>query len=263
VSAAPLRVARHGATLRLTLDRPDKRNALDRATIDALSGELLRSAQDDGVRVVEITGAGDVFCAGADLAEMRAQVDATEAQNLEHAARLARLLGTLDSLPKPTVAIVNGDGYGGALGLIACCDVVIAVDTAGFAFSEIRLGLVPAMISPFVLEKMPLSAARRYFLTGERLTAAELRHHGLVHEVVAVGDMDSTCARIRRALLDAAPRAQGHAKALLRDVAHPGADRGAQSLKLAALLARLRVQPEAREGFDAFFGKRPPSWRVD
>ena len=246
----------------LTLNRPDKRNALDRATIGALTSELRHCAADPAVRVVQITGMGKVFCAGADLTEMQAQAGTSEAANLADAQQLATLLGVLDSMPKPTLARVNGDGYGGALGLMAACDIVVAVDSARFAFTEVRLGIIPAVISPFVLGKIGERAARRYFLTAEALSAAALKELGLVNEIVADGLLDTGCARITEALLQGAPGALAQAKVLIRDMAHPVAgDRAAASIEAAGRLARLRVQEEAQEGFKAFFTKRKPAWR--
>lgn len=246
----------------ITLNRPEKRNALDRATIAALSAELQRCAGDAAVRVVQITGAGKAFCAGADLAEMQAQAQADEAANLKDAEQLAAMLAVLDSMPKPTLARVNGDGYGGALGLLCACDIVVAVDDAKFAFTEVRLGIIPAVISPFVLGKMSESAARRYFLSAEILTAATLKELGLAHEVVPADLLDATCAGLTEALLKGAPQALAEAKALIRDVAHrPAGGRAGASIDMAARLARLRIQPEAQEGFSAFFAKRKPSWR--
>ena len=262
--SAPVLTTVAEGVAKITLSRPEKRNALDRATIAALSSELQACAGDPAVRVVQITGAGDVFCAGADLTEMQAQAHASEAANLADAEQLAAMLAVLDSMPKPTLARVNGDGYGGALGLMGACDIVVAVDTAKFAFTEVRLGIIPAVISPFVLGKIGESAARRYFLTAETLTAATLRELGLVHEVVSTGQLDSGCARFTDALLKGAPEAQAQAKVLIRDVAHGSARiRAAASLEAASRLARLRVQAEAREGFSAFFAKRKASWRRD
>jgi len=170
----------------------------------------------------------------------------------------------LDSMPKPTLARVNGDGYGGALGLLAACDVVVAVDAAKFAFTEVRLGIIPAVISPFVLGKIGESAARRYFLSAETLTAATLKELGLIHEVVAADQLDAVCSRITEALLMGAPRALAEAKTLIRDMARTSApNRAAASSEAAARLARLRVQAEAREGFSAFFAKRKAGWRQD
>jgi len=245
---------------RITIDRPEKRNALDRASIAALTSALERCEADPAVRVVQITGAGDVFCAGADLAEMQAQRNAGEQDNLADAARLAALLGRLDSLSKPTLARVNGDGYGGALGLLGACDIVIAAAEARFAFTEVRLGIIPAVISPFVLAKIGESAARRYFLTAETLTAERLKELRLVHEVAPAGALDGSCERMVAALMLAAPGALAEAKRLIRDVGRATLDRAALSADMARRLARLRVQAEAQEGFQAFFEKRKPGW---
>ncbi len=253
-----------GGIAHLTLNRPAKRNALDAATIEALTGELLRCAQDTAVRAVQLSGAGHAFCAGADLAEMQSQRHASEADNLAHAGKLSRLLGVLYSLPKPTLAKVNGDGYGGALGLIGACDIAVVASHAKFAFTEVRLGIIPAVIAPFVLAKMSESAASRYFLTAETIDAVTLEKLGLAHEVVPDAELDAACTRITEALLQGAPAALAQAKALIRDVA--GGDprsRAEISLQMAARLAQLRVQPEAREGFEAFFAKRRPAWRQD
>ncbi len=253
-----------GGIAHVTLNRPDKRNALDAATIEALTQELLRCADDATVRVVQLTGAGAAFCAGADLTEMQAQRHASETDNLAHAQKLSRLLGVLESLPKPTLARVNGDGYGGALGLIGACDIVVVADHANFAFTEVRLGIIPAVISPFALAKMSQSAALRYFLTAEIIDAATLRELGLAHEVVPSAELDTACTRMTGALLKGAPSALREAKALIRDVAQGDPRSRAQtSQDMAARLARLRVQPEALEGFEAFFAKRKPAWRPD
>jgi methylglutaconyl-CoA hydratase len=262
--STPVLTAIVGGVARITLNRPEKRNALDRATIAALCSELQRCAADAAVRVVQITGAGTAFCAGADLTEMQAQAHAGEAANLADAEQLAAMLAVLDSMPKPTLARVNGDGYGGALGLLGACDIAVVAEDAKFAFTEVRLGIIPAVISPFVLGKIGESAARRYFLTAETLTAANLKELGLAHEVVPGDLLDAACMRITEALLRGAPQALAEAKLLIRDVAHASArNRAAVSIEAAARLARLRVQAEAKEGFSAFFAKRKPNWRQD
>jgi methylglutaconyl-CoA hydratase len=263
-SGAPVTVEVIGGIARLTLNRPEKRNALDSATLSALAAALGKCADDPAVRMLQLTGAGKVFCAGADLDEMRAQAHASEEENLTHAKKLAGVLGDLDSFPKPTLAIVNGDGYGGALGLIATCDIVIVSAEAKFAFTEVRLGIIPAVISPFVLAKIGESAALRYFLTAETISAATLKEMGLAHEVTSADALDAACKRICDDLLKGAPGAQAEAKTLIRDVAHRSADeRAAASLRMAARLARLRVKAEAQEGFSAFFAKRKASWRQE
>jgi methylglutaconyl-CoA hydratase len=250
-----------GGVARVALNRPDKRNALDRATLGMLGDTLARCAADTTVRMLQLTGSGNAFCAGADLTEMQAQAQASEEENLAHARILAKVLSALDSFPKPTLARVNGDGYGGALGLIAACDIVIAVDSAKFAFTEVRLGIIPAVVSPFVLAKISESAALRYFLTAETMSAATLKHIGLVHETVPADELDATCSGIIDAILKGAPGAQAAAKALIRDAQQAPGQRGVAAMDMATRLAKLRVQAEAQEGFAAFFAKRKASWR--
>ena len=258
---SPVTTAVSGGVARIALNRPDKRNALDRATISALGGAFAQCAADSNVRMVQLTGAGNAFCAGADLTEMQAQAHASETDNLAHAKHLAQVLNALDSFPKPTLARVNGDGYGGALGLIAACDIVVAVDSAKFAFTEVRLGIIPAVVSPFVLAKIGESAALRYFLTAETMSATTLKEIGLAHETVPAERLDATCGSIIDAILKGAPGAQAAAKTLIRDAKAAAGQRAATALSMASRLAHLRVQAEAQEGFAAFFAKRKPSWR--
>jgi methylglutaconyl-CoA hydratase len=262
-SGTPVTTEVSAGVARVALNRPDKRNALDSASIAALGASLEQCAADPKVRMLQLTGAGEVFCAGADLAEMQAQARATEAENVAHAEKLANVLGLLDSFPKPTLARVNGDGYGGALGLIAACDIVVVAEGAKFAFTEVRLGIIPAVVSPFVLGKISESSARRYFLTAESLSAASLKEIGLAHEVAAADQLDATCARLIDAILRGAPGAQAAAKQLVRDAPQAAARRGAAAIDMATRLAHLRIQGEAQEGFAAFFAKRKPSWRRD
>ncbi len=261
---APVLTTVEAGVARVTLNRPEKRNALDRATIAALTAQLQQCAGNAAVRVVQLTGAGKAFCAGADLTEMQAQAGASEAANLADAEQLAALLALLDTMPKPTLARVNGDGYGGALGLIAACDIVVAVEAAKFAFTEVRLGIIPAVISPFVLGKIGESAARRYFLTAETLTR---------------GSPEGAWAGARsRGRRSARRRLHAHHRGTAAGgTGRPGPsqatdsrygpaaarDRSAAAAGMAARLARLRVQAEAQEGFSAFFDKRKPAWRPD
>jgi len=259
----PVTTAVSGGVAHIALNRPDKRNALDRATISRLGDALAQCAADAGVRMVQLTGVGNVFCAGADLTEMQAQAHASEAENLAHARDLAKLLIASDSFPKPTLARVNGDGYGGALGLIAACDIVVAVESAKFAFTEVRLGIIPAVVSPFVLGKIGEGAALRYFLTAETMSAATLKQIGLVHETVPAEGLDAACGGIVDAILKGAPGAQSAAKALIRDAKVAPGQRGVAAMDMASRLAHLRVQAEAQEGFAAFFAKRKASWRQD
>ena len=260
---SPVTTAVSGGVAQVALNRPDKRNALDKATLAALGEALARCAADTDVRMVQLTGTGNVFCAGADLTEMQAQAQASEEQNLAHARNLAKVLNALDSFPKPTLARVNGDGYGGALGLIAACDIVVAVESAKFAFTEVRLGIIPAVVSPFVLGKIGESAALRYFLTAETMSAATLKQIGLAHETVPADELDATCGGIIDAILKGAPGAQAAAKTLIRDAQQAPSQRGVAAMDMATRLARLRVQAEAQEGFAAFFAKRKANWRRD
>lgn len=262
-TGSPVTTAVSGGVAHVALNRPDKRNALDRATISALGAALAQCAAEPSVRMVQLTGAGNVFCAGADLTEMQAQAHASEAENLAHARDLAKVLSTLDSFPKPTLARVNGDGYGGALGLIAACDIVVAVESAKFAFTEVRLGIIPAVVSPFVLGKIGESAALRYFLTAETMSAATLKEIGLAHETVPADRLDATCGGIIDAILRGAPGAQAAAKVLIRDAQQAPNQRAIAAMDMATRLASLRVQAEAQEGFAAFFAKRKASWRQD
>jgi methylglutaconyl-CoA hydratase len=263
ISGSPVATAILSGVAQIALNRPDKRNALDSATLSALGAALAQCAADVNVRMVQLTGAGNVFCAGADLTEMQAQAHASEAENLAHARNLAKVLSALDSFPKPTLARVNGDGYGGALGLIAACDIVVAVESAKFAFTEVRLGIIPAVVSPFVLAKIGESAALRYFLTAETMSAATLKEIGLAHETVPAERLDATCGSIIDAILKGAPGAQAAAKALVRDAQQAPGQRGIAAMDMATRLANLRVQAEAQEGFAAFFAKRKASWRQD
>jgi methylglutaconyl-CoA hydratase len=262
-NGSPVTTAVSGGVARVTLNRPDKRNALDSATLSELGVALAQCASDPNVRMLQLSGAGNVFCAGADLTEMQAQVHASQAENLAHARALAKLLSALDSFPKPTLARVNGDGYGGALGLIAACDIVVVLDSAKFAFTEVRLGIIPAVVSPFVLGKISEGAALRYFLTAETMSAATLKQIGLAHETVAAERLDTTCGDIIAALLKGAPGAQTAAKALIRDAQRAPGQRDVAAMDMAARLATLRVQAEAQEGFAAFFAKRKAGWRQD
>lgn len=246
----------------LTLNRPDRHNALSGALIDDLDASLEALESDRDVRVVVLTGRGATFCAGADIGEMRDAAGMSEADNERDAHRLARLLTRLDRLAKPAVARVQGNAFGGALGLIAACDVAVAAEGALFALTEVRLGLVPAMISPYVVRAIGERQARRYFLTGERLETTAAERLGLIHVAVPAADLDRMLERIVGALLEGAPGAQAEAKRLIRYVTGRGesTDRVVTE-ETARWIARLRAGDEGREGLGAFLGKRAPSWR--
>jgi methylglutaconyl-CoA hydratase len=243
----------------LTLDRPEIHNAFDDRLIAELTKELENLGADAGVRIVVLTGAGRSFSAGADLNWMRGTASYGEAENLADARALARLMQTLHELPKPTVARVNGAALGGGTGLVACCDIVVASAQATFGTTEVRLGLIPAVIGPYVLAAIGPRQARRLMLTGERISAAEALRVGLVHEVAAAEQLDGAIERIAGELLKSGPAALAAAKRLIRDlggrpIEAPLIDDTAQRI------ASLRVTGEAREGVGAFLDKRPPAW---
>jgi methylglutaconyl-CoA hydratase len=245
------------ATLRL--DRPAVRNALDEALIGALDDALARIADDGAVRVVVLAGSGTTFCAGADLAWMRRAARLDDAGNREDALRLARMLARLATLPRPTIARVHGPAMGGGAGLAAACDICIASTDAVFALSEVRLGLIPAAISPHVVRAIGERQALRYFQSAERIDARRAREIGLAHEVVDPGELDRTVAGLCAALALGGPDALAAAKDLvlsLRGLA-PGE---AMVIETAARIARQRAGAEGREGVSAFLEKRPPSW---
>jgi methylglutaconyl-CoA hydratase len=244
-----LRVERDGPVLRVTLARPEKRNAVDAALI----AELAEAFADVGdARAVLLGGEGESFSAGADVEWMRASATLSEEENRADALRLRRLLQAVDSCPAPVVAGVQGHAYGGALGLIACSDVAVAAEDAQFAFSEVLLGIVPAVISPFVLPRIGPGAARRYLLTGERFGPEEALRIGLIHEIAA--DLDAACGRIVEQLLAGGPEAVRAAKRLVLDA--PLGD------ETAARIAERRASAEGQEGLSAFLERRAPAWRA-
>jgi methylglutaconyl-CoA hydratase len=243
----------------LTLNRPDKHNALDGATVQELHAALVAVESNAQARVVVLTGAGASFCAGADIGHMRSMMGATEQQNVDDALLLARCLRALDELDKPVIARVNGNVYGGGLGLVACADIAIGSDAAKFALTEVRLGIVPAVISPYVVPAIGGRQARRLFLTATPFDAAEARAIGLLHSIAAADQLDSAIATQVDHLLRGGPEALRAAKKLVRRVSQL-ADREALGQETARLLAGLRVSPEGREGLAAFLERRKPGW---
>lgn len=244
----------------VTLNRPGVHNAFNAALIAEL-GEVFDRVAEDGTRVLVLTGAGPSFSAGADLNWMRSMVDASEADNRADARRLAAMLRKLDRLPCPTIARVNGHAFGGGVGLIACCDLAVASDTALFGLTEVRLGLAPATIAPFVIDRMGVQNARRYMLTGERLDARAAERIGLITESVAADRVDERIGALIDPLLNGGPHAQAHIKALIRMVADHRGDRDALDQRSSELIAALRVSREGQEGLSAFLEKREPNWR--
>ena len=251
-------------TVTLTLDRPEARNALSAALVARLTAELDTLAGDASVRAIVLTGAGDVFCAGADVGEMRAAGAAPPEQNEADSRRFATMLERLERQPQPTLALVNGAAFGGAVGLIAACDIALAATSARFALSEVRLGLVPAMISPYVIRAIGTREARRWFLSGEAMDAATALRIGLVHEAVDAGSLAAAADGVLGALLAGAPGAQAEIKRLIRH-ATGRSDAGDEAMlaDTASWIARIRAGSEAREGLSAFLERRKPRWTRD
>jgi methylglutaconyl-CoA hydratase len=243
----------------LTLDRPERRNALDESIIAALLDRLEEIERDPTLRMVILTGAGKAFSGGADLQWMRARVAMDEAANRKSAEHLAELLHRLSSLSKPTLARVNGSAYGGGAGLICCCDLAIASEQATFAFSETKLGLVPAVIAPYIIAAVGIRQARRYFLTAEPFDSQEALRISLVHQAVAGERLDEVIEAQVQHLLKGGPEALAECKRLLgKTMAVPDTERA----EAAALLAKLWTSPEAQEGIAAFLEKRKPYWQA-
>lgn len=245
--------------LRLRLNRPELHNAFDAGLIAQLTRELEEAGANPNVRVVVLEGAGASFSAGADLNWMRGMAAAGEAENREDALALARLMRTLDELPRPTVARVHGAAFGGGVGLVACCDIAIGVPEAKFGLTESKLGLLPAVISPYVIAAIGPRQARRWFATAEIFDAAIALDIGLLHQVVEADALDAAVQRQLDLLLKAGPLAAATAKQLVTRVAAQ-ADRDRLDADNAALIARLRVSAEGQEGLSAFLEKRAPAW---
>ena len=256
----PLLVA-SGPVTTVTLNRPEVRNAFNEALIQELT-DWARSVPSDGsVRAVILQGSGSVFCAGADVQWMSKMVNYTRDENLADAHRAATMLHALDSVPVPVIGRIQGAALGGGAGLAAVCDVVVATEDAVFGFTEVVLGILPAMISPYVVSKIGLSTARELCLSGARFSAARAREIGLAHEVVAPDRLDLAVERQVQQFRRAAPSAVAATKKLLREVTgHRPAD--VMSLTVDALASQ-RVSPEGQEGLRAFLEKRSPSWATD
>lgn len=254
-----LAVSLRGGVAVVALNRPDLHNAFNETLIAEFTEVLNVLDVDDAVRAVVLAGNGKSFCAGADLNWMKKMAGYGPAENLADAQALALMLRTLNGLSKPTVARVQGAAFGGGVGLTACCDIAIAAIEATFSLSESRLGLIPATISPYVIEAIGARKARRYFLTGERFDAAEAFRIGLVHDIVPIADLDERVNEILGALMLAGPRAQLECKALIRGVAHRPID--AEVIAgTAEHIAAVRSSPEGKEGVAAFLEKRSATW---
>jgi methylglutaconyl-CoA hydratase len=254
-------VRRQGPVAHIVLNRPQVHNAFDDKLISGLTMALLAAERDNTVRVVVLTGEGASFSAGADMNWMRDMARASESDNRADALRLAELMRTLQFLGKPTIARVNGAAYGGGVGLVACCDIAIGSDDAKFALSEVKLGLVPAVISPYVVAAIGMRQARRYFLTGEVFDAGCALRIGLLHETVPADELDAAVDRMIRLLGKGAPQAQSEARQLaLRMGGMTPLQAQHVDHENATLIARLRVSAEGQEGLTAFLDKRPAHW---
>lgn len=242
----------------ITLDRPEVRNALSGELMESIGQAVETFEADPGVRALVIAGAGPAFCAGADLRSMRDSRDSAEDANRADAKRMGGLFHRVASCRKPVLARVHGPAIGGGVGLMAACDIVVAAEGTRFQFSEVRLGIVPAVISPFCIRRLGVTVARRLFLTGEAIDARTALAYGLVDIVAADGEIDAAVSRVCSDLGKAGPNALIAAKALVDEVSRLGID-GALDYT-ADLIARLRVSDEAVEGMTAFLEKRPASW---
>ena len=243
----------------ITLNRPERRNAFDDRLIAELTAVLAAYGADPAVRAVVLTGAGKTFSSGGDLEWMRRMADYAFEDNVADARGLGGLMHTLDRLPKPTIALVNGAAYAGGVGLVACCDIAIASATASFCISEVRIGLIPAVISPYVVAAIGSRQARRYFITAEVFDAERAREIGLVHAVVAPEELNDAVEAVVAAILLGAPEAEAEAKAMIFAVDRPLTPE--VSAHTYQRIAERRASAEGRDGMSAFLEKREPAWR--
>jgi methylglutaconyl-CoA hydratase len=248
-----------GPVAHVVLARPETRNAFDGQMVRELREAVAAVSAREEIRVIVLAGRGTVFCAGADLQWMRSAARFSRAENLADAAELVELFETLDTSPKAVVTCVQGAALGGGAGLVAVADVAVAEEGAQFGFTEVRLGLVPSVISPYVVSKIGVSAARELFLTGERFSAARAAAIGLVHRVVPLDELDAAVDERVRELLQAAPGALASAKSLIRGVQARPVE-GVRELTIETIAER-RASTEGQEGLSAFFQKRKPDWQ--
>lgn len=248
-----------GGIAHITLTQPEVRNAFSDEAIAEITAAFRKVGEQADVRAVVLAAEGPAFCAGANLNWMRRMADYSRDENRVDAGLLAEMLRVIYECPKPTIARVQGDVYAGGMGLVACCDMAVAVDTAGFCLSEVKIGLIPATISPYVIRAMGARAAHRYFLTGERFSAQEAHRIGYVHEVVKAEQLDAVVDGWLKHLLSAGPAAVRACKRLVLDVA----EREINEQLIAATveqIANIRASSEGKEGVQAFLNKRKPNW---
>lgn len=248
-----------GGVSTVTLNRPEVRNAFNDEVIAELTAVFIELGKREEVRCIVLAANGTAFCAGADLNWMKRMADYTRDENVADAGALAEMLRVVYACPKPTIAKVQGDVYAGGTGLVAACDMAVSVDTAGYCLSEVKLGLIPATISPYVIRAMGARAAHRYFLTAERFDAAQALRIGFVHEVVAAGELDAKVAELAKALVNAGPEAVKLCKRLVQDVAQQEISSSLVRMTVEGI-ADIRVSPEGREGVQSFLQKRKPNW---
>lgn len=256
----PLIIEQQGPVVRVTLNRPEVRNAFNEELIARLRDWAGAVRPDGPSRVAVLSGTGKAFCAGADLTWMSKMVGYTRDENVRDARAMADMFDALDRLPIPLIGRVQGAALGGGVGLAAVCDIVVAAEDAIFGFTEVKLGIIPAVISPYALAKIGRSAARELFLTGARFSAARAREIGLVHAIGEEADLDRMIAKYVNDLVTSAPQAVAAAKRLVEDVA-AAPDRASAARLTSEAIADRRVSPEGQEGMHAFLGKRPPSWQ--
>lgn len=242
----------------VTLNRPEVHNAFNQVMIAELTDVFKNISGDDEVRVVVLTGNGKSFSAGADLNWMKKMINYTYEENLDDSLKLAELFHLMYSIPKPVIARVNGAAIGGGTGLVAVCDIAIVAETAKFSLSEVKLGLVPACISPYVIRKVGEGRCREFFLTGERLIAKRAQELGLVNQVVPLEELDQAVREKANQLISSGPEAIAMCKELLKNV--PGMDFDRAKTYTADMIARMRVGDEGQEGMSAFLEKRKPKW---
>ncbi|MDW5445130.1 enoyl-CoA hydratase/isomerase family protein [Polaromonas sp. SM01] len=245
----------------ITLNRPEVRNAFNDEVIAELTAAFRALGEREDVRCIVLAASGTAFCAGADLNWMKRMAGYTREENLADASALAEMLRVVYACPKPTIARVQGDAYAGGTGLVAACDIAVSVDSAQYCLSEVKLGLIPATISPYVIRAMGARAAHRYFLTAERFDAAEALRIGFVHEVVSADRLDGKVAELAQALVNAGPQAVRLCKKLVQDVAEQAISPELEQLTVEGI-ADIRVSPEGREGVQSFLQKRKPNWII-
>jgi methylglutaconyl-CoA hydratase len=254
-----LTITREDRVATVTLNRPDVRNAFNETTIAEIKQAFSELGEDANLRAIVLAANGPAFCAGADLNWMKKMAGYTHAENHADALQLAEMLRTIYLCPKPVVAKVQGDCYAGGMGLVAACDIIVAAEEANFCLSEVKLGLIPATISPYVIKAMGENAARRYFLTAERFGAQEALRIGFAHEVVSADALDAKVAEIVKALVNNSPNAVQQAKVLVREVVGQEVS-DALLADTAERIAQIRASEQGREGVASFLEKRKPAW---